>query len=178
VVARDLRRFRSQASHRGPFLTSEQNAPEPGNERADRVRGKAYRPIPPDLRRAALEAGLSAYERGDFFEAHELLEPAWMGASDVAERALYQGLIKLSAGYVHAVRGNPIGVKRNLTGARAYLETSLRLDPEISRAAAIDLPLLLTRIDARLTAVATIADALGPPRMPLIDLLPEAPQIR
>ena len=101
-----------------------------------------------------------------------------MGASDVAERALYQGLIKLSAGYVHAVRGNPIGVTRNLTGARAYLETSLRLDPEISRAAAIDLPLLLTRIDARLTAVATIADALGPPRMPLIELLPEAPQIR
>jgi len=31
----------------------------------------------------------------------------------LAEKALYQGLIKLAAGYVHAVRGNPIGVTRN-----------------------------------------------------------------
>ena len=77
---------------------------------------KAYRPIPPDLRRAALEAGLAAYERGDFFEAHELLEPAWMGTSNLAERALYQGLIKLAAGYVHAVRGNPIGVDQEPRG--------------------------------------------------------------
>ena len=28
--------------------------------------------------------GLAAYERGDFFEAHELLEPAWMGTDDSA----------------------------------------------------------------------------------------------
>ena len=41
-----------------------------------------------------------------------------------AERALYQGLIKLAAGYVHAVRGNPIGLTRNLEGARKHLETS------------------------------------------------------
>jgi hypothetical protein len=101
-----------------------------------------------------------------------------MGASDAAERALYQGLIKLSAGYVHAVRGNPIGVTRNLTGARAYLETSLRLGPSVARGAGIDLPLLLVRINARLTAVATVAEALATARMPLIDLLPEAPQIR
>jgi predicted metal-dependent hydrolase len=178
VVARDLRGFRGQAPHRGSLLTNEQNTPESAPERADRILGKAYRPIPPDLRRAALEAGLSAYERGDFFEAHELLEPAWMGASDAAERALYQGLIKLSAGYVHAVRGNPIGVTRNLTGARAYLETSLRLDPSVARGAGIDLPLLLVRINARLTAVATVAETLVTARLPLIDLLPEAPQIR
>ena len=141
-------------------------------------RAKAYRPIPPDLRRDALENGLAAYERGDFFLAHELLEPAWMGTSNLAERALYQGLIKLAAGYVHAVRGNPIGFARNLRGARELLETSRRLDPSASDAAGIDLPTLIARIDARLVAVAGVADGLASARGPLIDSLPPAPRIR
>ena len=126
----------------------------------------------------ALEAGLAAYARGDYFEAHELLEPAWMGTSDVAEKALYQGLIKLAAGYVHAVRGNPIGVTRNLMGARVHLQTSLKTDPAIAEGARIDLALLLARINDRLQAVATIADVIVTAHAPLIDLLPEAPQIR
>jgi len=101
-----------------------------------------------------------------------------MGTSDLAERALYQGLIKLAAGYVHAVRGNPRGVALNLRGARGHLETSLRLDPEVARRAGIDLTSLLARIDARLAAVATLTDALAATGRPLIDLLPEAPEIR
>ena len=141
-------------------------------------RAKAYRPIPPDRRRSALEDGLAAYERGDFFLAHELLEPAWMGTSNLAERALYQGLIKLAAGYVHAVRGNPIGVARNLQGARDLLETSQRLDPEVSLAAGIDLAVLLEKVDARLAAVAAVAEGLAAVRGPLIDVLPPAPKIR
>ena len=55
------------------------------------------------------QGGLDAYDRGDFFEAHELLEPAWMGTDDPGERAFFQGLIKLAAAYVHDVRGNPGG---------------------------------------------------------------------
>jgi hypothetical protein len=82
---------------------------------------KAYRPLPDRERLAALRKGLAAYRRGDFFEAHELLEPAWMGASDLVERDFHQGLIKLAAGYVHAVRGNPLGMTKNLQGARSRL---------------------------------------------------------
>ena len=74
-----------------------------------------------EARAAALRAGLAAYERGDFFEAHELLEPAWMGTADPVERELHQGLIKLAAGFVHAVRGNPLGIVKNLRGARERL---------------------------------------------------------
>ena len=85
-------------------------------------RAKAYRPLPPSTRAAAIEAGLAAYDRGDFFEAHEELEPAWMGTDDPAERALLQGLIKVAAAYVHDVRGNPPGIVRNLEGARVLLE--------------------------------------------------------
>ena len=81
-------------------------------------RAKAYRPMPAATRAAAIAAGLAAYDRGDFFEAHELLEPAWMGTDDPAERAVLQGLIKLAAAYVHDVRGNPAGVRKNLDGAR------------------------------------------------------------
>jgi hypothetical protein len=82
---------------------------------------KAFRPLPAAERRAALEAGLAAYERGDFFLAHELLEPAWMGTDELAERDLYQGLIKLAAGFVHAARGNATGMAINLRGARERL---------------------------------------------------------
>jgi len=87
-------------------------------------RAKAYRPIPIDARREAFKAGLEAYERGEFFEAHELLEPAWMGTDDLGERAFLQGLIKLAAGLVHATRGNPLGVAKNLAGARSHLRVT------------------------------------------------------
>ncbi len=141
-------------------------------------RRKAYRPIPPDLRRDALEAGLAAFARGDFFLAHELLEPAWMGTSNLAERALYQGLIKLAAGYVHAVRGNLIGVSRNLRGALDHLETSLRLDDSVAIGAGIDLPHLVREVKADLAALPLVADAVAQARGPLIDLVPPAPLIR
>jgi len=88
-------------------------------------RQKAYRPLAIAERVAAIEAGLAAYRRGDFFEAHELLEPAWMGTDRLAEREFLQGLIKLAAAYVHAVRGNPAGIEKNLRGARARLAASL-----------------------------------------------------
>ncbi len=89
-------------------------------------RAKAYRPLPAAQRAAAIEAGLAAYERGDFFLAHEDLEPAWMGTPDPAERALLQGLIKVAAAYVHEVRGNPAGIVRNLEGARILLVEATR----------------------------------------------------
>ena len=84
-------------------------------------RAKAYRPLAAADRTAAVIAGMQAYDAGDFFEAHELMEPAWMGTDDPAERELIQGLIKLAAADVHGVRGNPRGVARNLEGARDRL---------------------------------------------------------
>lgn len=113
-------------------------------------RAKAYRPLPDADRRAALQAGLAAYGRGDFFEAHELLEPAWMGTADPGERELHQGLIKLAAGFVHAVRGNQRGVAKNLAGARDRLATARDLDaaPDLDLAALVaDVEERLARLD-------------------------------
>ena len=103
-------------------MTAPSSAGEPVAGRIDQDgRSKAYRPLALDARRAAFAAGLEAYARADFFEAHEILEPAWMGAADPIERELHQGLIKLAAAYVHATRGNATGVAKNLAGARDRL---------------------------------------------------------
>jgi hypothetical protein len=129
-------------------------------------RAKAYRPIPEADRRRAFEAGVAAYERGDFFEAHELLEPAWMGTAELAERDLLQGLIKLSAAYVHGVRGNPLGIARNLTGARERLAAAVGSGAEA--AAGIDITVLVAAIDDRLERLAADPDERGvdPPALP------------
>jgi predicted metal-dependent hydrolase len=115
-------------------------------------RAKAYRPIPAKDRRRAFDQGVAAYDRGDFFEAHEHLEPAWMGAADPAERDLLQGLIKLAAAYVHGVRGNPLGIARNLTGARERLAGTV--DSPAATASGIDVAALVAAIDDRLARLA------------------------
>jgi len=127
-------------------------------------RRKAYRPLPAATRAAALADGLAAYDRGDFFEAHELLEPAWMGTDDPAERALLQGLIKLAAAYVHDVRGNPTGMRKNLDGARARLVEG---EPA-SDLVGIDARDLVVAIDDRLSDLAAHRDGptLPPPTLP------------
>ncbi len=117
-------------------------------------RAKAYRPLPPDDRIAAVRAGLEAYAAGDFFEAHELMEPAWMGTADLAERSLIQGLIKVAAADVHAARGNPAGVRRNLEGARDRLRAGS--DGAIT-GVDLDVPRLIAAIDARLDGTTAIA---------------------
>lgn len=132
-------------------------------------RAKAYRPLPEADRAAALEAGLAAYEAGDYFEAHELLEPAWMGTDVPADRALLQGVIKVAAAYVHGVRGNPAGIIRNLEGARARL-----VEADEDRHVAglpepwLDVPALIAAIDDRLADLASNPDGptLGPPELP------------
>jgi hypothetical protein len=134
-------------------------------------RAKAYRPLPEAKRRAAFLAGVVAYERGDFFEAHELLEPAWMGTDDPLERDLHQGLIKLAAGYVHAVRGNPEGMLKNLRGARERLEVvALAGAPEIGSLPGrgrLDVAALVTAIDERLRELARTASVgeIDPPKL-------------
>ena len=111
-------------------------------------RAKAYRPMPVAARRAALAAGLEAYARGDFFLAHELLEPPWMGARDLAERELIQGVIKLAAAFVHGARSNPAGIEKNLRGARERLSGGV----DAGRRLGIDVEELVRRVDAWLAA--------------------------
>lgn len=121
-------------------------------------RRKAYRPLPDDERRAALAAALDAWDRGDWFEVHELLEPAWMGAHDLGERLTLQALIKLAAAFVHHARGNPAGLRTNLLGARARLAEAAAHEAEVD-------PITLA-VDALLAAIAhagVAPDGVRPP---------------
>jgi predicted metal-dependent hydrolase len=129
-------------------------------------RAKAYRPLPAGTRAAAVSAGLAAYDRGDFFEAHEELEPAWMGTDDPAARALLQGLIKVAAAYVHDVRGNPAGTVRNLEGARLLLDQAREGGPS-DEVPGLDVVGLIEAIDARLADLAVHPEgpSLGPPEL-------------
>ena len=126
-------------------------------------RAKAYRPLPVAKRRRAFRAAVAAYQRGDFFEAHELLEPAWMGSDDPAERNLDQGLIKLAAAYVHGVRGNPAGIAKNLSGARERLGEAVGTDAAASAGIAVDD--LLAQIDERLSAPLDKVADFAPPTL-------------
>jgi predicted metal-dependent hydrolase len=122
-----------------------------------RGRAKAYRPLPPEERRAALRAGLAAYERGYYFLAHETLEPAWMGTDDPGERDLHQGLIKLAAAFVHATRGNKLGIEKNLRGARELLAGGVAA----GAAEGIDVPRIIAAIETGLSRLEA-ESALGP----------------
>lgn len=135
-------------------------------------RAKAYRPLSAAERSAALEAALAAYGRDDFFAAHELLEPAWLGSTDPAERDLYQGIIKLSAAFVHAARGNPTGMARHLAGAHRHL-LALRdahgaAGERAAAAARIDLEALIGAVEATLEArsAGTLSGPADPPGIP------------
>ncbi len=139
-----------------------ESAMGPNETRASRAptidqggRRKAYRPMAEVERRAALEEGLGAYEGGDFFLAHELLEPAWMGADDVAERELLQGLIKLVAAFVHGARSNPAGMVKNLCGARDRLAASGQTGERFG----LDAPAMVAEIDRRLAGPVESGDS-------------------
>ena len=110
--------------------------------------------MPAAARRAALEVGIAAYARGDFFEAHELLEPAWMGTRSLPERELIQGLIKLAAAFVHGARANPAGIEKNLRGARDRLANGLPARATLG----IDVEAVLAAVDARLRKVPRTGD--------------------
>ncbi len=133
-------------------------------------RAKAYRPLPVRARRSALAAFLAAYDRGDAFLAHELLEPAWMGTAVMPERELYQGLIKLAASDVHAVRGNPVGEVKNLRGARARLAAAATAKAQGGPDGGLDLERLLESIDRRLDALTDGSAAAVPPDGPVVVL--------
>jgi predicted metal-dependent hydrolase len=94
------------------------------------------------------------------------MEPAWMGSADVAERALIQGLIKLAAADVHAVRGNPLGVRRNLEGALERLRSGL-VTGSIT-GVELDVSGLIAAMEARLVSM----DAEGIDRPSHIDWRP------
>ena len=77
-----------------------------------------------------------------------------MGTDDLPERSLLQGLIKLAAAHVHAVRGNVAGVRKNLVGARARLAEAGSAGESLG----LDAGALAASIDDRLAGTISLED--------------------
>jgi predicted metal-dependent hydrolase len=104
-------------------------------------------------RRYILVDGVAQYNAGYFFEAHETLEELWL-PSPWPIRPFLQGIIQMSAGFVHLVRGEYPGTVRLL--ARAIEKLSAAPDGYLGLDSA-QLVLDATRVLGEL-------EALGPDR--------------
>jgi hypothetical protein len=65
-------------------------------------------------------SGLSAFNRGDFFEAHEHLENAWRAEPGPA-RDVYRGILQIGLAYYHILRGNFRGAVKMFQRSKPWL---------------------------------------------------------
>jgi len=63
----------------------------------------------PDDRPGFVRSGVTLYNAGRFWEAHEALEAVWRAATG-PDRTLWQGLIQAAAAMLHRERGNAHGL--------------------------------------------------------------------
>jgi hypothetical protein len=113
-----------------------------------------------------LRRGAALFNGGLFFECHEYFEDIWHTAPG-ADRAFYQGIILVAAGFYHYEKGNLHGARVKLASGierlQRYLPASrgVRLDRWLARLAP-----WLARIDAgRPAGVLSLSEI---PKMPLI----------
>ena len=93
--------------------------------------------------------GISLFNTGKFFDAHETLETAWhMEKSPI--RTLYKGLIQLSVACFHAERKNWVGADRVLQRARGNLVPFINTDSRIDVA---DVILQIDFLDKRIERI-------------------------
>lgn len=84
-------------------------------------------PRPETEIRPGLEEGLSLYRAGYFWEAHEAWEPLWLAAApNSRERALLQGLIQLTNGWLKLRMGRAPAAGRIAALAREHLDRAGR----------------------------------------------------
>lgn len=110
---------------------------------------------PPPLR---LLEGIALFNRGAYFEQHEVLEVLWR-AEPRPVRRLYQGILQIGVAFHHLRRHNHHGAVYMLTRGSAYLA------PFSPACQTVDVAALL---GAAATALAAV-DALGPDRLALFD---------
>jgi len=92
---------------------------------------------PPPL----LVEGVRLFNRGRWFEAHEVLEQAWLSERGEVRR-LYQGLLQVGVGLHHARRGNR-------RGALSLLDRGIaRLTPFAPQRLGLDVARLLEQARA------------------------------
>ncbi len=97
--------------------------------------------------RPRFERGVELFNRGEFFECHEVLEEIWTPARG-PERLFLQALIHFAVGFYHHQRGNPAGAERQLRKGLKKIERYL---PEFWQ---IETEKLRDEVSRRLVAIA------------------------
>jgi len=75
----------------------------------------------PDTPDALFHRGVELFNRGEFFDAHEVWEDLWRDCGS-AERRFFQALIQAAVSAYHYRRGNETGATRLLNSGRKYME--------------------------------------------------------
>ena len=65
-------------------------------------------------------AGIAHFNRGDYFEAHEVWEDLWHDTAG-PDRRFFQGLIQAAVAVYHAGNGNARGARRLFHSGRRYM---------------------------------------------------------
>ncbi len=108
-----------------------------------------------------LVAGVHLFNRGEFYECHEVLEDAWR--SDLRPcRDLYQGILQLGVAIYHIQRGNHAGARKVLHRALRHLS---RLPSECQGVDVATLRAQATAIQAYLASLETSVETALPPGM-------------
>jgi predicted metal-dependent hydrolase len=93
-----------------------------------------------------LEQGITLFNEGKFFEAHEAWEPLWLSAEAPREKQFLQGLIMLAGAFLHYIRRECVGASALLERSSKALAESVNDHPEIR------LPDFLGEVDRLRTA--------------------------
>lgn len=87
-----------------------------------------------------IKDGLTHFNNGEFFDAHEVLESAWK-LDHSKRKVLIQGLVQFSVGCYHARRKNWVGAERVLLRARS------KLVPFQDSSSFVDITLVLSQLN-------------------------------
>lgn len=118
-------------------------------------------PVTPEMNKL-FQAGLRAYQKRDFFEAHEQWETLWSDYHP-PQRSLIQGLIQLAVSFVHVENGN-------LTGARNLIAKAQR---KLANYAGIVWDLNVDALKQRLSQTEEHLHAIDSPEIINTDFIPE-----
>lgn len=80
-----------------------------------------HAPDTPDSPDARFLAGVELFNRGEFFDAHEVWEDLWRDCAS-SERRFFQALIQAAVAAYHYSRGNTTGAARLYNSGRRYME--------------------------------------------------------
>jgi predicted metal-dependent hydrolase len=75
----------------------------------------------PDIADSLFRRGIELFNRGEFFDAHEVWEDLWRECPP-AERRFYQALIQAAVAALHWSRGNAAGARRLYHSGRKYMD--------------------------------------------------------